>query len=146
MLPAVNAQRVLSAVESAGIESVIDDSGTVVVVFEHMAAWIHVTDVVLRLVATWRGTSTSPEDHAMMRGFAQAMNTLHCLPKVCVEGEGSEEAPYSVTGEHCFPLTHGMSDEQLAQFITVSLSACLKMMDVLHREFPHLVTWEEEAV
>lgn len=115
-------------------------SETVVVVFEHMAVWIHLSDDLLRTVATWRGTSINAEDRVRMRSFAQGFSTLHCLPKVCVEW-GSAAEPYRVTGECAAPCAQGMADEQLDRGIVISLAACLKVMDALAQEFPHCVTW-----
>lgn len=142
-------ETVAAILERARLDCTVDapehGAKTVVVVFEDIAAWIHISDDLPRTVATWRGTSTSAaEDHITMHTFAHGFNTLHCLPKVYVEEEGNVEAPYMVTTEHSALRIQGMTDKQLDRPIVISFSAWSKVMDAVAQELAHCLTWTEE--
>ncbi|WP_175954144.1 YbjN domain-containing protein [Schaalia sp. Marseille-Q2122] len=144
-LPSMTYDRVKALLDREGLTYDVDASdGDITFGFINMMVWINLDERTLRSTGAWRGRSTDPRDAEKMIAIAHGINSTQNFPKVYVQGDGSDNEPFSMLMEHSYPVTLGMSDEQLEEYFNASMGMFFSVADACAQELPHLVTWSEE--
>ncbi|MDO5671468.1 MAG: YbjN domain-containing protein [Actinomycetaceae bacterium] len=119
----------------------VDADGDLRLGWDNAQLYVIVEESRARMNAGWRGRPSNPEDLAKITEMVVDCNSNRVGPKAAIL-EGEEGS--IVTAECAVYSTTGLSDEQLENWVNVSVEMCMGFLMEVEEVMPHLVTWDEE--
>ncbi|WKD61740.1 hypothetical protein CCICO_08655 [Corynebacterium ciconiae DSM 44920] len=143
-LPPVTYDRMKQVLENANLNYEVTESGQPYFGFEEFVCFVEVSENYLTLLAYLSGRLYGDEQMTKAVQLASSYTSNVFVPRVCVSGVGTQDAPGVMTMDTAFPLGAGMTDEQLQIFFDSTMQAYGEALATLSQEMPSVVSVQEE--
>ena len=139
----VTMDRITQILEGQGLQTQADPSGKAILIpFANIIFICQLAGTTFSVQGVWRGDLADPSDRANAIAFVQGHNANALVPKVYMAENDGE---FKLHTESNTVVPTGLNDEQLLQFLQVSLTASIHVAGEVEKKLPHLVTWSEEV-